>query len=246
MPKWYILLLVAVVVVAGLSYVSLVGEMAMEFRVGVWTATAMVLVSIVAQVFTRQREIEARQSEHRREIEARQSEHRREIEARQFEDKRKIYEGVLDVYANLMRQNIPALGKPRKKLNEQQVANELFDLKCRILLWSGRDVIDFWLAMTEGAADNASSATDPIEQFDQFIRLMREELGQDNSGIETGDLISVFLVGVGTSFGRAGLIHAESLAATTTVIAVQACRVSAGGRFPRSPLLTRIGRTRVR
>lgn len=48
--------------------------------------------------------------------------------------------------------------------------------------------------MTEGA-DDQSSSTDPIMTVDRLIMLMREELGQDNSGIERGDLISMFLIG---------------------------------------------------
>lgn len=187
MKTWHkaVAWLVGIGVIGGLGYIIASGQMTTNLAVGVLTTLGVVLAAVVTQMLTKQREIDARQFEQRR-----------EIESRHFEEKRAIYDELLSVYSDVLRQSIKALGKPRKQLSEQQIAAKLFDLKRKVLLWSDRDVIVWWLEQSEtGRNDATPSATEPLLQFDRLILAMRDELGKDNTGMEPGDLISMFLLG---------------------------------------------------
>ena len=94
-----------------------------------------------------------------------------------------------------MKQNISAVGKPEKPLTPPEIAAILFDLKRKVLLWADRDMLMWWLELTENADDKNTSPVEAILKVDRLIRLMREELGKDNAGIEPGDLMSLFLIG---------------------------------------------------
>ena len=167
-------------VVGGLGYLYISDQMPPNVLTAVLTTSGVLLAAVMTHLFAKQRELEARRDEQRR-----------EIEARHFELKRSAYDDLLGVYVDVLRQNIKALGSPRKRLNEQQIAAKLFDVKRKVLLWGSRDMVVWWLEVTEGAEKQSSA----IMNVDHLIMLMREELGQDNSGIEPGDLISMFLIG---------------------------------------------------
>ena len=185
MPRWQkvVATFLGSGVAGGLVYLYISGQMPPNVLTAVLTTSGVLLAAVMTHLIAKQRELEARQHAQRR-----------EIEARHFEQKRAAYDDLLGIYVDVLRQNIKALGSPQKKLNQQQIAARLFDLKRKVLLWGSRDMVVWWLELTEGA-DSQSSPTDPITNVDRLILLMREELGQDNSGIESGDLISMFLAG---------------------------------------------------
>ena len=108
-----------VVILLGFCVIIASGNMTTPLAVGVLTALAVVLAAMVTHVSTK----------------------RREIEARHFEQKRLMYEELLGAYTELLRQNISALGKPKRSLSPQEIAVKLFDLKRKILLWGDRRML---------------------------------------------------------------------------------------------------------
>ena len=174
MKRWqkFVAWTMGLVVVGGLGYIVLIGKMTVNLAVAVLTTSGVVLAAVLTQIFTK----------------------KREIESRNFEQKRAAYEEMIGVYVDVMRQNISALGTPKKKLTDQQIAIKLFDIKRSILLWGNPDMVLWWVEMSETALSD-QRPYDSLMRIDRLIRLMREELGMDNSGMKEGDLFSLFLIG---------------------------------------------------
>ena len=187
MKRWQtaVAVLIGAVVAVGLGYVLHV-DMQSEVPnttlwVGVLTAIGVVLTAVVTQVSTK----------------------RREIEARHFEQKREAYQGMVDVWTSLIVANMSAIGGTGK-IDEQEIARQLVDLKRQAMFWGDRDVVRWWIEMNEDIEDWAQSPVDMMFQVDRLFRLMRQELGKDNSGIRQGDLLGLYLTG-----GRKALLDAR-------------------------------------
>ena len=166
MKRWqtFVAVLAGAVIAIDLGYVLYV-DMQSEapnttLWVGVLTAIGVVLTAVVTQVSTK----------------------RREIEARHFEQKREAYQGVVDVWTNLLLANMSAIGGTGK-IDEQEIARQLVDLKRQAMFWGDRAVVRWWIGMNEGIEDWKQSPVDMMFQVDRLFRLMRQELGKDNSGI---------------------------------------------------------------
>ena len=145
--------------------------------VAVLTTFGVVLTAVVTQLFTRHRELEARRSEHER-----------EIEARLFEHKRAAYEDALRIYANMLVRNIGRTTPPR--VTEQQIET-LMRVKTKVLLWGDREMVRWWDSF--GEVDEGVEPRKLLMDVDRLISMIRAELGVDNTGIEPGDLFSVYL-----------------------------------------------------
>ena len=145
--------------------------------VGVLTTFGVVLTAVVTQIFTKQRELDARSSEHKR-----------EIEARLFDYKRATYEEALGIYANMLAQN---KGRTKPPPVTKQQIEALMRVKTKVLLWGDREMVRWWDSF--GDTDENVDPRKLLMDVDQLISMMREELGVDNSGIEPGELFSVYL-----------------------------------------------------
>ncbi|MYE14830.1 MAG: hypothetical protein F4X99_24840 [Gammaproteobacteria bacterium] len=110
---------------------------------------------------------------------------RREIAARHFAQKRDAYEQMLDVVLERFR-------PPPEQMTPLDDA--VFRHKVRAAIWANPDLVEWWRRLNELDGHSLSDA-EVLLLLDELLRLVREELGTDNSDLETGDLIAMFRPG---------------------------------------------------
>lgn len=118
-------------VTGGLAYLYMSGQMPPNVLTAVLTTSGVLLAAVMTHLFAKQRELEARQHEQRL-----------EVEARHFEQKRTAYDDLLGIYVDVRRQNIKALGPPRKSSTSSRMRRDYLTLSERCC--SG--VVATWLS----------------------------------------------------------------------------------------------------
>ena len=113
---------------------------------------------------------------------------KREMEARHFPEKLEAYEAMLGTIVDIF------LSKPLgRKLDQKKLANDLVKHKMKAAIWADHDLLMWWIRMSERDVGDLSNREAALE-FDKLIRAIREELGKDDTELDEGDLISLFLI----------------------------------------------------
>ena len=114
----------------------------------------------------------------------------REIDARLYGDKRRVYQQFFKFFMVVL-QN--AKSNATKGLTQKQM-KEMLNLKTELVIWSNSDVIDAWNEF------ELTTETGPAGQprlillaMEKVMRVMRKDLGHDDSELTEGKLFSLFL-----------------------------------------------------
>ena len=149
-----------------LVYVFVSEEVSANVRAGVLALVGVVGAAILTHLLTK----------------------KREIDARHFPQKREAYEAMLGTIVDIF------LSKPLgKKLDEKKLARDLVEHKRKAAIWADHDLLMWWIRMSERSLGDLSNQEAALE-FDRLIRAIREELGKNDSVLDDGDLISLFLI----------------------------------------------------
>ena len=112
---------------------------------------------------------------------------KREIEARHFEKKRECYESIMHTFGQLFTPE-----DARKKISDRQLTQAIINHRKEIAVWADADLIKWWLHMSNRPSDTLSTK-EALLMGENLIRTIRKELGKDDSQIESGHLIALFL-----------------------------------------------------
>ena len=112
---------------------------------------------------------------------------KREIEARHFDKKRECYESIMNTFGRLFTSD-----DRRKKITDRQLTQAIIKHRQEIAVWADADLIKWWLHMSNPPSGTLSTP-EAFLMGDNLIRTIRKELGKDDSQIETGHLIALFL-----------------------------------------------------
>ena len=114
----------------------------------------------------------------------------REVDARLYGDKRRVYQQFFKFFMGVL-QNAKSNGA--RGLTQKQV-KEMLNLKTELVIWSNSDVIDAWNEF------ELTTETAPVGQprpillaMEKVMRVMRKDLGHDDSELAEGALFSLFL-----------------------------------------------------
>ena len=115
---------------------------------------------------------------------------RRDVEGRQFEQRNEIYSRMFNTYSKIV-SSIRAGDKAYEPSLE-----EMMEIKIGIMTWGSKETIREWIAFEERSADKP----DPVEALrigDDLFRVLRRDLGHDDTGLGRGELVSLFLDSAG-------------------------------------------------
>ncbi|MBF0170061.1 MAG: hypothetical protein HQK87_03055 [Nitrospinae bacterium] len=113
----------------------------------------------------------------------------REAKARHYADKREVYEQFFAIMFHYLEN----ARKGNTGQDSEIDISELFTFKKKLLIWGSAEVINSWLNYEISArpSDNNQSVFPAIEKV---IRAMRNDLGHDDSILESGSLLSLIIV----------------------------------------------------
>ena len=114
---------------------------------------------------------------------------KRERDARHFDEKRKGYTEFVDTFMEFFLAT--QLGKSPPSI--AQLAQSFVEFKKLLLIWADADVIKMW---NKVESEFAIPNQDPIlvlVRLDELLRMMRKDLGKDDSQLEKGELVALML-----------------------------------------------------
>ncbi|MDH5639612.1 MAG: hypothetical protein OEZ04_14085 [Nitrospinota bacterium] len=185
---------IALLGVTGLFIISL-PEASGDIKVGFLSISGAVILAIYANYNSRQREIDA---------------HRfikmREIEARHFADKQQAYLKYFNIVFEELEKikklksssaDTSSKGEDKKK---EKLQEDMMEFKKGLMTWGSSKAIrawnDFEMLSGEGPIEN-QQPEEKIKEFnsasDNFLRVIREDLGHDDSSLKPGSLWGLIL-----------------------------------------------------
>ena len=111
---------------------------------------------------------------------------KREADARMFAEKRKAYVGFLDLFFDMS-------GRVGDKPTDEQLRERMLEFKKALLVWGDTDAFALWRSL-EGGVGNSKNPREVLLHLDKILRLMRKELGHDDSLLPEGELAASILV----------------------------------------------------
>ena len=111
---------------------------------------------------------------------------KREREARLHDKKLNTYTQLVEVLFDVIAQQ-----KSGQKTNETRLMRAMLECKKAFVMWASADFILEWTEM-ENRAEKGSTE-EKVLAFDSILRLMRKDLGHDDSALPPGSLIGVLL-----------------------------------------------------
>ena len=160
-----LLLLVVFGVVGWLAYLLVATQVDINVKVGVLAAFGAVSATLLTHWLTK----------------------KREIEARHFDKKRQCYEGIMNTFSRLFTPE-----QVSRKITPHQLTKAIIKHRLDIAIWADQELIDWWLKLSNPPA-NGLSSEEALLMGENLIRIIRKELGKDDSQIKTGHLIALFL-----------------------------------------------------
>jgi len=114
---------------------------------------------------------------------------KREAKSRLFEKKSEVYE----TFFTLLGENFAGhLNIGADRLNDDELAKRLFDIKIKMFVWASADSFKKFGRLDEIALARDEHAI--LDQMDDLIRSLRADLGHDDSELVKGDCAGVFLI----------------------------------------------------
>ena len=160
-----IFLISLVGVIVWLAYLLTSEQVDTNLKVGVLTAIGAVGATLITHWLTK----------------------KRDIEARHFEKKRECYESIMQTFGQLFTSE-----DVQKKISNRQLTKAIINHRKDIAVWADADLIMWWLHMSNRPTDSLSNK-EALFMGENLIRTIRKELGKDDSQIEIGYLIALFM-----------------------------------------------------
>ena len=113
----------------------------------------------------------------------------REIEARHFAEKRQVYSDFL----GLLYRSMMAGKAGQKRQSDTQIAKGLIDVKGKMLIWAGAEVIRQWNEFELTISQAPKEPKGMLRAFDKLIKACRKDLGKDDSILRDGELAAFLL-----------------------------------------------------
>lgn len=82
--------------------------------------------------------------------------------------------------------------KVGKKITPHQLMKAVIKHRLDIAVWADKDLIEWWLKLSNQPQSGMQNE-EALRMGESLIRAIRKELGKDDSEIETGHLIALFL-----------------------------------------------------
>lgn len=102
-----------------------------------------------------------------------------------------IYEEQMEVIFKILL----ASKKGNKNIKENEMIKAFTKFTEKLIIWGGSEVIKTWeefrLHPWEGADNN--TAIEGFMKFEKFVFALRKDLGNENSNLEDGDLLKMFI-----------------------------------------------------
>ena len=112
---------------------------------------------------------------------------KRDREARLHDKKIDAYGKLLDVFYGILDRQRTGRGPNQARLEAQ-----MLDAKRGMLIWGSAEFIRAWTKMEE-ESDAPTSDKNRVLSLDEVLRLIRKDLGHDDSAMVPGELIGVLL-----------------------------------------------------
>lgn len=132
---------------------------------------------------------------------SRRQESKQEIEQEHRKQKIPIYDDFLLFYLGRLLGSRREGGKP---LTEREMYKFRLEFTRRLMLWGSDEVVRKYSAMTkviEGEED-ASRGLKTLVYFEQLLYLIRADLGHKNEGLDSGDLLRLFVTDIDQKFAE--------------------------------------------
>ena len=113
---------------------------------------------------------------------------KREIDARHFANKREGYTQFIDMLFDFIESS-----KNNKKLTEKEMLPKIILFKKALLIWGGPNTIKAWNQFEIKSSDKLAPEK-ALEEMEKILREIRKDLGHDDSKLESGNLLGLFLI----------------------------------------------------
>ena len=111
----------------------------------------------------------------------------RERVSRLFPEKKDAYERIFDLIFGIMYES-----KIGKKPDEKVNLKKVIDLKKKLMVWGSAEAIDFFNKL-EKVSTMQGGEFGIILHYDSLIKILRKDLGHDDSKLKPGDLAALVL-----------------------------------------------------
>ncbi|MXZ13858.1 MAG: hypothetical protein F4Y78_07660 [Candidatus Dadabacteria bacterium] len=113
---------------------------------------------------------------------------KREIDARHFADKREGYTQFIDMLFDFIKSS-----RNNKELTEKEMLSKIIPFKKALLIWGGSNTIKAWNQFEIKSSDKLAPEK-ALEEMEKILREIRKDLGHDDSELESGNLLGLFLI----------------------------------------------------
>ena len=164
----YIAVLVFIVVGAWLSWIFLtnINSADPSVKAGLIGLLGMFLVALITNYQTK----------------------KREIDARHFTERRKGYEQFVNLLFDFIESS-----KNNKNLTEKEMLPQIILFKKALLIWGGPNIIKAWNQFEIKSSDKLPPEK-ALEEMEKILKEIRKDLGHDDSKLESGNLLGLFLI----------------------------------------------------
>ncbi len=119
---------------------------------------------------------------------------KREIAARHFIEKKNAYTEFINFICKLSSQSNQK--NQKNQISEKEMINQIEKFKRVLITWGSADTIDAYNNYTRTSGKTVSDEdkeTHVLFLMDDLLRNIRKDLGHDNAGLNSGELIGIFL-----------------------------------------------------
>ena len=111
----------------------------------------------------------------------------REISARHFSEKRECYMKFIDLLFDVILSE-----KQNSDIFKETIAKQIPSFKKEMIVWGGSDIIETWNSF-EMQEENNPSLEERVRMLDGILRVIRKDLGHNDSMLPHGSLVALFL-----------------------------------------------------
>ena len=113
---------------------------------------------------------------------------KREIDARHFANKREGYMQLIDMIFD----SILSI-KNNENLTEEEMLHKMISFKKSLLIWGGPNIIEAWNNFESKSVGNIDPK-ETLKEMEKVLRKIRKDLGHDDSPLKFGALSDLLLI----------------------------------------------------
>lgn len=117
---------------------------------------------------------------------------RRQVMERAQQEKRvPVYEDFVKGFIRMMEVAIPK--NRRKGMSEDEVGKMFGDFTEQVILWGSDDLLKAWVDYRYKLVANPSDGENNLWEMEEFLKVMRKDLGLSNKNLRRGDILRLFI-----------------------------------------------------